>query len=365
MPFLHTKISFGTLAERANNGFSKKKEENMHKRTWLQRVGMTALLALGVALDAVSSASAQTFAKGADASWVTQQESAGYGFYTGNGAKTDPFYLLKAHQHVDSIRLRVWVNPSDGWSSGADVLAKAQRAKAQGQRIMIDFHYSDSWADPGKQNKPAAWASHTIDQLVHDVSSHTTGILNYLKQNGIDVTWVQVGNEINGGMLWPEGATSNFANLVRLINTGYDATKSVYPNAKVIVHLANGYKNAEFRTFFDKMTTYGGKWDITGMSHYPPASDWQNYNNLVSNNMWDMAGRYSKPVAICEVGMDWQQAQTSYNMLVDLINKTRALGTNGAGVFYWEPQAYPGWQGYTMGAMDSTGKFTSAMDAFL
>jgi len=165
-------------------------------------------------------------------------------------------------------------------------------------------------------------------------------------------------------MLWPEGRTTSFSNLAGLINSGYNASKAVYPGAKVIVHLANGYKIADFRWFFDGLKGAGGKWDVTGMSHYPPANDWVNYNNMISTTMWDMAGRYGKPVMVCEVGMDWQQAAKSKSMLADLITKTRALGSNGLGVFYWEPQAYPGWQGYTMGALDASGKFTSALEAF-
>lgn len=310
-----------------------------------------------------AAALAADFANGADVSWVSEQESAGYSFYNSSGMKTDPFLLLKNLQ-INSIRLRVWVNPAGGWNNGADVLYKAKRAAAQGQRIMIDFHYSDKWADPGQQSKPAAWASHTLAQLNNDVWSHTTGILNYLKSNGINVEWVQVGNEINSGMMWPEGSTSNFANLAGLINSGYNATKSVYPNAKVIVHLANGYKNADFRWFFDNLKAKGGKWDVTGMSHYPPAASWSSYNAQISTNMWDMVGRYSKPVMIVETGMDWQQAATAKSMLADLLNKTRALGGNGLGVFYWEPQGYPGWQGYTMGAIDASGKFTVALDPF-
>jgi len=306
---------------------------------------------------------AQEFANGADVGWVSQQEASGYSFYNGSGVKTDPFVLLKDLQ-VNAIRLRVWVNPAGGWNDGRDVLYKAKRAAAQGQRIMIDFHYSDSWADPGKQNKPAAWATHGIGQLYTDVYNHTHGILNYLKSNGINVEWVQIGNEINGGMLWPEGSTSNWKNLAGLINSGYNASKAVYSNAKVIVHLANGYKTADFRWFFDNLKANGGKWDITGMSHYPPANNWASYNNMISTTMWDVAGRFGKPVMVVEVGMDWQQASATRSMLADLISKTRALGANGRGVFYWEPQAYPGWQGYTLGALDGTGKFTLALDAF-
>jgi arabinogalactan endo-1,4-beta-galactosidase len=321
-----------------------------------------AAFAAAMSLGAAASA-APPFANGADVSWIDQQEAAGQVFRDSAGVATDPFVLLKNLQ-VDAIRLRVWVNPVDGWNNGADVLYKAQRAQAQGQRILIDFHYSDGWADPGQQTKPAAWANHSISQLYTDVYNHTTGILNYLKTNGIAVEWVQVGNEINGGMLWPQGSTSNFSQLAGLINSGYNATKAVYPAAQVIVHLANGYKNAEFRWFFDNLKAKGGKWDVTGMSHYPPAADWVSYNQQLSTNMWDMANRYSKPVMVCEVGMDWRQATTANSMMADLIAKTKALGSQGLGVFWWEPQAAPGWQGYTMGALDASGKFTVALDPF-
>lgn len=165
-----------------------------------------------------------------------------------------------------------------------------------------------------------------------------------MKTNGINVEWVQVGNEINSGMMWPEGSTSNSKNLAGLINSGY--------------------KNADFRWFFDNLKANGGKWDVTGMSHYPPASGWATYNAQISTNMWDMAGRFSKPVMIVETGMDWQQAATARSMIADLLNKMRALGGNGLGVFYWEPQGYPGWQGYTLGAINAAGRFTVARDLF-
>jgi arabinogalactan endo-1,4-beta-galactosidase len=311
----------------------------------------------------VPAAQAANFANGADVSWVSQQEKSGYSFYNANGIKTDPFVLLKNLQ-INAIRLRVWVNPTDGWNNGADVLYKAKRAVAQGQRIMIDFHYSDSWADPGKQTKPAAWANHTLAQLNNDVYSHTYGILNYLKSNGIPVEWVQVGNEINGGMLWPEGSYTNFSQLSGLINSGYNATKAVYPNALVILHVSNGYDNGLFRWFFDGVKAGGAKWDVIGMSHYPPVDDWASYNTQISANMWDMVARYNKPVIVAEVGMDWQHATEAKSMMADLISKTKALGSKGLGVFYWEPQAYPGWQGYMMGATDASGKFTGALDPY-
>uniref|UniRef100_A0A183BLE5 arabinogalactan endo-beta-1,4-galactanase n=1 Tax=Globodera pallida TaxID=36090 RepID=A0A183BLE5_GLOPA len=143
---------------------------------------------------------------------------------------------------------------------------------------MIDFHYSDTWADPGQQTVPSAWESHSLSQLVTDVYQHTYGILNYLKSNGISVTWVQVGNEINGGMLWPNGKTTNFANLASLINSGYKASKAVYPNAPVILHLANGYKTADFKRFFDGVKKANASWDVIGISHYPTSANWKTLN---------------------------------------------------------------------------------------
>lgn len=323
------------------------------------------LAGLGL-LAAIVPAGAATFAKGADVSWVDQEETSGYVFRNSSGTQTDPYVLLKG-LNVNAIRLRVWVNPSAGWSNGADVLNEAKRAIAQGQRVMVDFHYSDTWADPSQQTKPAAWASHTVAQLQADVYSHTKGILDYLKANGVTVTWVQVGNEINSGMLWPEGkvsGTTNWSTLASYINQGYAATKASFPSALVVIHLANGYDDADFRWFFDALKTAGGKWDVIGMSHYPSTSNWSTLNSQISTTMQDMVSRYGKPVMICETGMSWDAASTAKSMIADLVSKTQALGSNGLGVFYWEPEAYPSWQGYTLGAVNASGQFTAALSAF-
>ncbi|MBW8882717.1 MAG: glycosyl hydrolase 53 family protein, partial [Asticcacaulis sp.] len=145
-----------------------------------------------------STAAAANYAYGADIGWVSQEESLGFAFNDASGAKADPFDLLKGYG-INAIRLRVWVDPKDGWNGRDDTLQKALRAQAHGQKIMIDFHYSDDWADPAKQFKPAAWAAHSVDQLKADVYAHTHDTLAYLKANGIDVAWVQVGNEIANG----------------------------------------------------------------------------------------------------------------------------------------------------------------------
>jgi arabinogalactan endo-1,4-beta-galactosidase len=332
----------------------------MNANSFLRRAG---LCLAGLCLALPLAGRAAVFAKGADVSWVSQEESSGYSFYNSSGTQTDPFVLLK-NLGANAVRLRVWVNPSGGWCDAADVLYKARRAAAQGQRIMIDFHYSDSWADPGQQTVPAAWASHTVAQLDQDVYAHTYGVLNYLKANGITVEWVQVGNEINAGMLWPQGSTAHVSQLAGFLNNGYQAVKAVYPSALVVVHLANGYDNASFRSFFDAIKAAGASWDVIGLSHYPTTSNWAARNKLIAANMADMISRYGKPVIVAEVGMDWQQAATASAMLADLMTREQALGANGLGVFYWEPQAYPGWQGYTFGALDGSGRFTAALDPY-
>ncbi len=286
-------------------------------------------------------------------------------FYNTAGAEMEGMKLLKS-LGTNSIRLRVWVNPVDGWCDTDDLLVKAYRVKNLGMRIMVDFHYSDTWADPSKQTKPAAWADLSFDDLKKAVTAHTTEVLSTLKENGITPEWVQVGNETGNGMLWNDGkADINMKGYAELTNAGYDAVKSIFPNTKVIVHLQNGQDNGLFRWLFDGLKANGGKWDVIGMSLYPTAENWKDMNNSCLANMTDMVSRYGSEMMICEVGMSWDEAEASKEFLTDLIAKTKSLPNDkGLGVFYWEPQAYGGWQSYTLGAFDDEGKPTIALDAF-
>lgn len=306
-----------------------------------------------------------SFARGADVSWVTQMESQGIKFYSKNGAQQDLFQILK-DEGMNSIRLRVWVNPPAGWCNTADVVAKALRAKAAGMKILIDFHYSDTWADPGDQTTPAAWQNQTINQLDSSVNAYTTGVLDTLKLNGISPNWVQVGNETNDGMLWPEGQASvSMANFASLVNAGYDAVKSVFPSTKVIVHISNGFDNTLFRWMFDGLQNNGAKWDVIGMSLYPTDSNWTQLNAECLANMNDMVSRYNKEVMICEVGMSVSDSIPCNNFILDLIQKSESVTNNKClGVFYWEPECYNGWSGYMLGAFNNAGEPTIALDAF-
>lgn len=312
-----------------------------------------------------------TFAKGADVGWLTQMEAAGLKFYNSAGSEQDCMQILK-DKGMNSIRLRAWVHPVDGWNSTKDVVSKALRAKKLGMKIMIDFHYSDSWADPSKQPKPAAWATLGLDSLKSALYKYTKGVMDTLMWNGITPDWVQIGNETNDGLLWEEGrASKHMDNFSALIQMGYDAVKKSSPTSQVIVHISNGYDNALFRWIFDGLAKNQVKYDIIGMSLYPSyapqgIAGWAQVNEQCLANMNDMVARYGKPIMIVEVGMPYNQAETCKSFLTDIIAKTKSVtGANGLGVFYWEPECFNNWQGYTLGAFDNTGKPTVALDAFL
>jgi len=306
-----------------------------------------------------------SLARGADVSWLTEMEQSGKMFYNAAGTQTECMELLKS-LGMNAIRLRVWVNPSDGWCNTADLLVKAKRAHNLGMRLLIDFHYSDSWADPSQQTKPAAWATLSFVNLRNAVSTHTTSVLTELKNNGIRPEWVQVGNETGDGMLWPDGKASvDMANYAMLSNAGYDAVKAVFPSTKVMIHIQNGWNNTTFRWIFDGLKGQGAKWDVIGMSLYPTNTNWSTLNAQCFSNMNDMVSRYGSEVMVCEVGMDWRYPDACNLFLKDLITKVKAVnGKKGLGVFYWEPECYGGWKNYGLGAFDSSGKPTIALDAF-
>ena len=313
---------------------------------------------------------AQVFAKGADVGWLPQMEATGYQFYDTDGSKKDCLQLLK-DLGMNSIRLRVFVNPSDDKASGhcskAETVMMALRAQKMGMRVMIDFHYSDSWADPAKQFKPAAWEKHTFQQLLNDVYQHTFDVLTALKKAGVTPEWVQIGNEIPGGVMWPDGSSNNWKQLGQILNKGYDATKAVNQKIKVIVHVDEGNNNAKFRTFFDNATEQKVKYDVIGLSFYP---FWikKDYKDVIADlefNLNDMVKRYHKEVMVVEVGGEDDKVQNTYELLAATIKAVKNVpGNKGLGVYYWEPQGARSWSQYNLSAWQSDGKPSPALDAF-
>jgi len=328
------------------------------------------LLGTKANLPAQSSLGSAPFAKGADVGWLQQMEATGYKFRDARGERGDCLQILKDNG-INSIRLRVFVSPSSdrisGHCSAQEVTEMAVRARKMGFRIMIDFHYSDSWADPQKQNKPAAWAKHSFAQLLDDVYKETYATLSTLKSSGVVPEWVQVGNEISWGMLWPDGSASNWSQLAPLLNRGYDAVKAVDSSIKVIIHLHKGNDGAMYRKFFDAFRSAGGKWDVIGMSYYP-WWDKREYSETIGDlgdNLVDMASRYGKKVMICEVGGDFAKAQDTRDMLVAVQERVRAVPNNmGLGVFYWEPEGEYSWSHYPLSCWGSDGRPTLALTAF-
>lgn len=304
-----------------------------------------------------------TFAKGADVSWLTEMEASGKKFYDAAGKEGDCLTILKG-LGVNAVRLRVWVNPTDGWCNKADVVAKAVRAKALGLAVMVDFHYSDTWADPEHQTPPSAWSGYTVIQMGSAIADHTNDVLTALKAKDINVQWVQVGNETSSGMLWPSGEAKDteFTNFAFYVNAGYSAVKAVYPKASVIVHLDRGNELAHFTWMFDGLRSSGAKWDMIGVSVYPDDSNWESVTASCLSNLKTIHSRYSCPVMVCEVGMPWDATNASA-MMSRLVNGCKDID-GCSGVFYWEPECYGGWKGYTKGAFDDSGKPTAALSIF-
>ena len=317
----------------------------------------------------------ENFAKGADISWITEYEAKGKTFADFDGNQMECTALMK-QLGLNSIRLRVWVDPKDGWSSAEDVLTKALRAKELGMRLMIDFHYSDWWADPGKQVVPAAWADLDFEGVKIALMDHTVKVLRLLKSNDIDVEWVQVGNEITPGMMCHKsfdlepfdngGDIDRFPeHFAKLMTAGYDAVKAVYPDAKVICHIDCGAEMWRYDKVMGVMEQYGGKYDIIGMSLYPNMYDgertWNETVDICIDNVKALHERYGCDLLICEVGTPYDMPEESYDTLSYLIAQCRQTGCC-PGVFYWEPEADGDW-GYKMGAFDN-GRPTKAMKAF-
>ncbi|KQQ40116.1 arabinogalactan endo-1,4-beta-galactosidase [Duganella sp. Leaf126] len=335
----------------------------------LHAVLVSALLAGGAHFAGAAAPGVATpgaFAKGADISWITEMEDAGRVMRNREGRQQSLLATLKK-QGMDAVRLRVWVDPAAGYNNLRDTLVKARRVKEAGMRLMIDFHYSDDWADPAKQFKPLAWQHYSVDQLAAAVADHTRTTLTALREAGITPEWVQVGNETTNGMLWPEGdANTHMQHYARFVTAGYDAVKQVFPQALVIVHVDNCHDGARFRWNYDGLVAHGGKFDLIGASAYPTTASnlsWRAATAACLATMNDVTARYHKPVLLAEVGAPWNHPEGKA-IIADLLAKVRAVNNGmGVGAFYWEPQAYD-WKGYPMGAFDQQGRPTPMLDAF-
>ncbi|WP_186758592.1 glycoside hydrolase family 53 protein [Echinicola salinicaeni] len=277
---------------------------------------------------------------GADISFLPQMEARGATYLNKIGEQEDPIELLANH-HFNTVRLRLFVDPTaeKGYSKegfcGLDrTLEMAKRIKKAGMEFVLDFHYSDYWADPDKQFKPSAWEGATGKPLQDSLYQYTHKVLTTFKEAGVAPDVIQIGNEINHGMVWPEGKVMDNAtdqdweSLMGLYTSGQKAVREVLPNAKIMVHLALGGQNKLCREFLDKMKDYGAVYDIIGLSYY---EQWHGTYNDLKANLYDLANTYKKPIAVCEYGANLDNVKRINDIVRSIPNGL------GYGTMAWEP----------------------------
>lgn len=295
---------------------------------------------------------------GADISSLKKSEDLGGIYRDASGTPTDALQILKDNG-LNYARLRVWVDPADGYHDKAEILEMAVRLKKLGIKLLVDFHYSDNWADPGKQIKPAAWEEYDFEQLKKAIYDHTFDVCNSLAAQGTPPDMVQVGNEINAGMLWPDGHTydpPNWDNLAALLKEGYRAVKDCSSSTQVMLHIAEGGDNELARWWFDSITNRDVPFDVIGISYY---AYWHGSLGELQYNLNDISARYDKDVIVVETAYAFtDQDNDNYpniadqtlavqhypltpegqrDMLKDVMSIVRAVNNGrGLGVFYWD-----------------------------
>ena len=337
---------------------------------------------------------------GADISSLKKSEDLGGIYKDASGMPMDALQILKDHG-LNYARLRVWVDPADGYHDKAEILEMAARLNKQDIKLLVDFHYSDNWADPGKQIKPAAWKEYDFEQLKKAVYDHTYDVCSSLVAQGTPPDMVQVGNEINSGMLWPDGHTydpPNWDNLAELLTAGYEAVKACSPETLVMLHIAEGGDNELARWWFDNITHRQVPFDVIGISYYPY---WHGSLAQLQYNLDDISARYDKDVIVVETAyaftdqdndnypniVDPKLAVPHYpltpagqrDMLRDVMSVVRAVEDGrGLGVFYWDatwtavegngwdntdPTTGNAWENQAL--FDFDGKVLPALDEYL
>ena len=268
---------------------------------------------------------------GADISFLPQLEARGEKF-SDIGLQKDAIEILKDHG-FNYIRLRIFVDPANdsGYSPGKSfcdlqhTLEMAKRIKKAGMKFLLDFHYSDTWADPGKQFKPKAWENLDFKDLAKKVFDYTTQVLSALKAQGTLPDMVQTGNEINHGILWNDGNVQHLDSLAILLNAGLAAVKKTDPSIITMLHIALGGQNSDSEFFLDDMINRGVSFDVIGESYYPK---WHGTPNDLETNLNLLSKKYNRPVIVAE----YSQLKAQVNRIAFSIPGNQMKGT-----FIWEP----------------------------
>ena len=307
------------------------------------------------------------FIRGVDVSSIISLEQSGVKFYDVWGARADVFKVL-AQANVNYVRIRVWNDPYDadgnGYGGGNCDIDKAiemgKRATQNGLRVLIDFHYSDFWADPTKQKAPKAWQHHSTGQRVSDVYDFTKESLQRIIDAGVDVGMVQIGNETGYGFCgcatWSISSDYTvvpFSTIAELMNAGSRAVREIDPDILVVVH--NTEPQSGYEWISKDYDTYGVDYDVFASSYYPNIHG--SMQNLTAQ-LKHVADTYGKKVMVAETqypftsanGDDYANALSEkigdmkYPLTVqgqarhvrDMCQAVKNVGDKGIGLFYWE-----------------------------
>jgi arabinogalactan endo-1,4-beta-galactosidase len=293
--------------------------------------------------------------RGGDVSTLKKNEDFGAVYLDRQGRQRDALSILRSNG-MNYARLKVWVDPADGYNNQAKVLGMARRIRALGMGLVVDFHYSDRWTDPDRQTKPAAWAGLSFPDLRRAVYDHTYEVLWALRRQGTPADIAQLGNEVNGGILWPDGRWDNWDGLAALLTSAGDAVDDASPRTRVMLHLADGGDNGGHVWWFDNAIARGVEFDLIGVSHY---IYWQGSLGGLQANLFDLTRRYGRPVAVMETAYGFTLAEDDHNenifnpaleraggypasrqgqadLFRDMFTVVGAV-PGALGVFYWEP----------------------------
>ncbi|GAE92229.1 arabinogalactan endo-1,4-beta-galactosidase [Gracilibacillus boraciitolerans JCM 21714] len=252
------------------------------------------------------------FIKGVDLSFVDEVETEG-GTYYEHGQPADVIDILH-RSGVNAVRLRLWHTPTGGYCNLERTIQMVKRVKEYDMDFLLDFHYSDYWADPGKQTKPKAWQTLNFVELIEAVYHYTKDVIEAFKKENIMPDMVQIGNEITNGMLWEDGKiyqetddkkVESWDGIIPLIKAGLDGVKAATTNedsVKTMIHIDRGGDNPGTRKFFDQMEKYKLEYDVIGLSYYPW---WHGPYEVFEANLVDTAARYQKEIIVVEVAYPW------------------------------------------------------------
>lgn len=306
----------------------------------------------------------EDFIMGMDASCVPALDASGVKYYDYDGTEKDVYQIL-AENGINYIRVRVWNDPYDadgnGYGGGNCDIDNAveigKRATAHGMKLLVDFHYSDFWADPAKQMAPKAWKNMNIDEKSEALYQYTKECLEKLVVSGVDIGMVQIGNETNGAMCGESSAKlGGWRKITQLMSAGSKAVREVCPNALVAIHFANPEKSSNYESYSKNLDYYGVDYDVFASSYYP---FWHGTLDNLSEVLSRVAETYGKKVMVAETSYAFTAEDTDFsgntigdgggivkdypftlqgqanlvrNVIDTVVNKT----TNGIGVFYWE-----------------------------